>query len=84
MAKACADFRFSLFQFHGDGYLYRYCKIILCLVFLNGQFKEKHNSRLCNNVHMYTGCPRRNVPDFGRVFLMLKYTDITQNTYIQS
>ena len=31
----------------------------------------------------YTGCPRRNVPDFGRMFLMLKYTDITQNTYIQ-
>jgi hypothetical protein len=29
-------------------------------------------------------CPRRNVPNFGRVFLMLKYTDITQNTYIQS
>ena len=28
--------------------------------------------------------PRRNVPDFGRVFLMLKYTDITQNTYVQS
>ena len=33
---------------------------------------------------VYTGCPRRNVPDFGRVFLMLKYTDITQNTYVQS
>jgi len=32
----------------------------------------------------YTGCPRRNVPDFGRVFLMLKYTDIIQNTYVQS
>jgi len=32
----------------------------------------------------YTGCPRRNVPDFGRVFLMLKYTNITQNTYVQS
>ena len=29
-------------------------------------------------------CPRRTVPDFGRVFLMLKYTDITQNTYVQS
>ena len=28
-------------------------------------------------------CPIRNVPDFGRVFLMLKYTDITQNTYVQ-
>ena len=32
----------------------------------------------------YTGCPRRNVPDFGRVFLTLKCTDITQNTYVQS
>ena len=35
-------------------------------------------------MHKYTGCPRRNVPNFGRVFLRLKYTDITQNTYIQS
>ena len=35
-------------------------------------------------VCVYTGCLRRNVPDFGRVFLMLKYTDITQNTYVQS
>ena len=33
---------------------------------------------------VYTGCPRRNVPDFGRVFLRSNYTDITQNTYIQS
>jgi len=30
--------------------------------------------------HIYR-CPRWNVPDFGRVFLMLNYTDITQNTY---
>ena len=29
-------------------------------------------------------CPRRNVPDFERMFLTLKYTDITQNTYIRS
>jgi len=35
-------------------------------------------------IYIYTGCPRRNVPDFGRVFLMLKYTDITQNTHVQS
>jgi len=33
---------------------------------------------------VYTGCHRRNGPNFGRVFLMLNYTDITQNTYIQS
>jgi len=30
----------------------------------------------------YTGCHRRNGPNFGRVFLMLNYTDITQNTYV--
>jgi len=32
----------------------------------------------------YTGCHRRNRPNFRRVFLMLNYTDKTQNTYIQS
>ena len=32
----------------------------------------------------YTGCPRRNGQNFRRVFLMLNYTDIIQNTYIQS
>ena len=32
----------------------------------------------------YTGCHRRNGLNFGRVFLMLNYTDITQNTYVQS
>jgi len=36
------------------------------------------------NLLEHTECPRRNVPDFGRVLLMLKYTDITQNTYVQS
>jgi len=35
-------------------------------------------------IYIYTECPRRNVPDFGMVFLMLKYTDVTQNTYVQS
>ena len=35
-------------------------------------------------IYIYTGCPRSNVREFGRVFLMLNYTDITQNTYIQS
>jgi len=39
---------------------------------------------ICTYVGGYTECPGRNVPDFGRVFLMLKYTDITQNTYVQS
>ena len=32
----------------------------------------------------YTGYTRRKGPNFGRVFLRSNYTDITQNTYIQS
>jgi len=34
--------------------------------------------------NIYTGCPRRNVKYFGRVFLESNYTDITQKTCIQS
>jgi hypothetical protein len=36
------------------------------------------------HTHTHTGCARRNVPDVGRVFLMLKYADITKNTHVQS
>ena len=36
------------------------------------------------NVFPYTGCNRRNGPNFGRVFLILNYTEKTQNTYVQS
>ena len=34
--------------------------------------------------HIHTGCNRRNGPNLGRVFIRSNYTDITQNTYIQS
>jgi len=44
---------------------------------------RKQFSVLFINRILYIGCPRRNVPDLGKVFLMLKYTDITQNTYVQ-
>ena len=34
---------------------------------------------LCISIYsVYTKCPGRNVPDFRRMFLKLKYTDITQ------
>ena len=33
---------------------------------------------------LYKGCNSRNGPNFGRVFLMLNYTEKTQNTYIKS
>ena len=42
----------------------------------DGEMKEIHVG--------YTGCNRRNGPDFGRMFLMLNYTEKPQNTYIQS
>ena len=35
-------------------------------------------------IHIYIQVSRRNGQNFGRVFLMLKYTDITQNTYVKS
>jgi len=44
---------------------------------------QKYRTKIFDR-YIYTGCPRRNVPDFGRVFFMLKNTDITQNPYIQS
>jgi len=28
--------------------------------------------------NIYTGCPGGNVPDFGRLFLKLKYADLTK------
>jgi len=42
------------------------------------------HTRTHTHTHTYTGCPGGDVPDFGRVFPKLKYTDITNNTYIRS
>ena len=39
---------------------------------------------ICIYIYIYTGCPGGYVPDVGRMFLRLKYTDITQNIYIRS
>ena len=46
--------------------------------------KSTNNGFIRIIIYRYTGCNRRNGPDFGRVFLRSNYTDITQNTYIQS
>ena len=34
------------------------------------------------HTRIYTECAGGIVPHFGRMFLTLKYTDITQNTYV--
>ena len=49
-----------------------YCRILMKLEFYGQIF------------NIYTGCPTSQGHYFGRVFLMLKYTDITHNTYVQS
>jgi hypothetical protein len=39
------------------------------------------------NVHTisyYTGCPRGDIVDFGKMFLRLNYIGVTKNTYIRS
>jgi len=58
-------------------YMYEYMYVLMYV-------RTYSRMYICMYASMYTGWNRRNVPDFGRVFLMLEYTDITQNTYIQS
>ena len=63
--------------------------IILRITLVVGQllFRLFQITNLMQNsfiFQQYTGCPRRKGPNFGRAFLRSNYTDITQNTYIQS
>jgi hypothetical protein len=61
-------------------------KTLKNLSVLNALIIDNKIGVIKKKVHLleYTGCNRRNVPNFGRVFLMLNYTEKTQNTYIQS
>jgi hypothetical protein len=64
---------------------HEYIHILSCLCIY---LKTNHFPIIWNEsvflFQVYTEFPRRNVPDFVRVFLVLKYTDITQNTNVQS
>ena len=55
-----------------------------CLSFIIHHRLIRAYIRIYIYIYIYTGCPRRKGPNFGRVFLRSNYTDITQNTYIQS
>jgi len=74
---------------HTHIHTHKYIHTYICTYIYTHTYTHTHtyiytyiNTYICT--HIYTGCPRRNVPDFRRVFVMLKYTDITQNTYVQS
>ena len=60
------------------------CEIDISVINFLMQFIYIYIQYIQGKHPVYTGCPRKNGQNFGRVFLMLNYTDITQNTYIQS
>ena len=61
-------------------------RVQACIDARGHHFQTSNNFYKCTATFRthYTECNRRNGPDFGRVFLRSNYTDITQNTYIQS
>jgi hypothetical protein len=58
--------------------------LVVALALFVGGGRGRGGGNEISSIISYTGCPRRNGPKFGRVFLRSNYTDITQNTYIQS
>ena len=52
----------------------------------NGVMNSCGIDQICEDtfIHIYTGCTTSYGHYFGRVFLMINYTGITQNTYIES
>ena len=69
--------------FRGGGVTeYKMCVLISSTAFVRNTSQCKNKS--AKYYPKYTGCNRRNGPDFGRVFLMLNYTEKPRNTCIQS
>ena len=56
----------------------------LSLLFVGLRLTGRARTRLNKAYQYIQSVPGGNVPDFGRLFLKLKYTDLTKNTYIRS
>ena len=84
-----SEFEPCIFRPVAYHYNQRYGSQYWIRIWCNGTAKPRVISRmiLCV-IHelkgIIQGVPGGNVPDFGRMFLTLKYTDRTQNTYIRS
>ena len=80
----------EVYPFYYNWMLYTNISVISCTAVINSLFRSRHLYELHSEVldrkglSPYKECNRRNVRDFGRVFLRSNYTDITQNAYIQS
>jgi hypothetical protein len=79
---------FSYYMFHPLTFTIRekiyYIGIIIPLIIFPWGCLWTAEKKKKKYIYIYTGCPGRNVPDFGRMFLKLKYTDLTKNTNIRS
>ena len=65
-------------------YLILLYSVIIIVFFENANNNAPYYAIFITQICQYTGCNRRNGPDFVRVFLILNYTEKPQNTYIQS
>ena len=75
----CSSRLFHLYGWHSA----QNC-IILVAIYKNRKiFRTSDWSPVTSATYIYR-MSRGNVPDFGGMFLTLKYTDIAQNTYIRS
>ena len=59
-----------------------WCSFLICSCI--AYCKIQSNKFCCVLTTSYTGCPGRNVSDFEIMFLKLKYTDLTKETYFRS
>jgi len=66
---------FPVFK-HQNGFWLRFV-----LAIFSARLKRSGRDTDCSHLYRVS---RGNVPDFGTMFLKLKYTDITKNTYIRS
>jgi hypothetical protein len=80
-ARVPSHFKRSLLAASSQNSLFNRCTCRFRILYILTGYK---GLRYKSQWRVYTECNRRNGPDFGRVYLRSNYTDITENTHIQS